>query len=158
MVELQQSGVGVENKNGRGRRTRIGRGSLTIEMRAVLAAKAVMERGWSISFAAHAFATNASYVAIALHVSDDDRDRLANGTLKISGLHADYRRRLAQRRSEVPVPVGAARLAQVVEQALDYLGPVTVIQQLDDALQRRGRDLMAMIDDITTPTNGVHTA
>jgi hypothetical protein len=67
----------------------------TIERRAAIAAGMIKESGWSTRQAAGAFCVNRTYLGLARKLSDDDRQRLAAGELKLSTLYKDHLRHLA---------------------------------------------------------------
>ena len=179
---LHNNGHAPQSKNKRDRRGR--RYQLPIAARAVLAAKMVSEHGWSQRQAAGLMCVPPCYVALVGRLNESDHWKLIRGELRLAPLWRDYRRGLAERRAqrlvaERKAEVKAAREEQdrmidtvlqtvafdrVVDRAVTQFGPEPLLEELDVALQRSGRDLgqvltrviepdriMRVLDQLTTP-------
>jgi hypothetical protein len=67
--------------------------------RAALAARLVSHHGWSVRDAAGMLSVNRTYLWLARHLNDDDREKLANGEITLAGLHRQHQQRQAEQRA-----------------------------------------------------------
>jgi hypothetical protein len=141
----------------------------SIEKRTVFAAKLVKQSGLTLKHAAALACVNVGYVSLVQRLSEDDRQKLSRGELKLASLWRDYCRGLAERRRQrlaaereaeaqaeceaetslVDHCLACVGFDRVVERIVMRFGLELVLEELDLVLQRNGRDFG--IDQLTRP-------
>jgi hypothetical protein len=127
----------------------------TVEQRAAAAAL-LTRQGWTVKEAAGICCVNKSYVWLAQRLSVEDRYQLSHNRLKLAELSHDYKRQLAERRTQrspeppKPEPVADPVLAKWRE--LQQQGDSSTDANLDRLIGRFGADrVMAALDRVTAP-------
>ena len=141
----------------------------TVEQRAAAAALLTRHLGWSVREAASICCVNKSYVWLAQRLSVEDRHRLSHDRLKLAELSQDYKRQLAERRTQrspegplagaapaspKPDPVADPVLAKWREWQAASGGSAIDSSDagLDELIGRYGADrIMAALDRVTAP-------
>jgi hypothetical protein len=126
----------------------------TVEQRAAAAAL-LTRQGWTVKEAAGICCVNKSYVWLAQRLSVEDRYRLSHNRLKLAELSENYKRQLAERRTQPspeppkPEPVADPVLAKWREL---QQGDSSTDASLDRLIGRFGADrVMAALDRVTAP-------
>ena len=107
----------------------------TVEQRAAAATVLTRHLGWSVKQAASICCVNKSYVWLAQRLSAEDKHRLSRDRLKLAEVSQDYKRQLAERRTQ--------RSPE---------GDSPTDAGLDELIGRYGADrIMAALDRVTAP-------
>ena len=107
----------------------------TVEQRAAAATVLTRHLGWSVKQAASVCCVNKNYVWLAQRLSAEDKHRLSRDRLKLAEVSQDYKRQLAERRTQ--------RSPE---------GDSPTDAGLDELIGRYGADrIMAALDRVTAP-------